>query len=429
MIGTAFQALVSRMSCHWQSVRQLPQLHSQRSPGLVVPAVPARSLDSAAGWPGALPGGEGSITGTILITGAGGSIGSALCQRLLCLGPAKLVLLDHSETNLYQIDRRLRLESSGDRPMIVPALGSVTDSRFLRRLMALHPPQTVFHAAACKHVPLVEMNPLAGIETNVLGTQRLLDASLNATVRRFILVSTDKAVRPQGVMGATKRLAELLVQDSAREAAITRFAIVRFGNVLGSSGSVLPLFREQVARGGPVTLTDPEATRYFMTPDEAIDLLLVSADLAERRNAPTFVPRMGRAISMRAFAESVIREAGLRPRDVDHPDGDIEITSIGLRSGEKLHEELHLSAHPRPTLHPRILRIDEPSLSQSAMALALEELETAIRHGSDTAGRKALFRWAAVEADALAATRRPTVDAAPLPARGPHLLHNATGGG
>jgi FlaA1/EpsC-like NDP-sugar epimerase len=301
--------------------------------------------------------------------------------------------------------------------------------------MAQHPPQTVFHAAACKHVPLVEQNPLAGIETNVLGTRRLLDASVSTAVRQFILVSTDKAVRPQGVMGATKRLAELLVQDKAREAAITRFAIVRFGNVLGSSGSVLPLFREQVARGGPVTVTDPEATRYFMTPDEAIDLLLASVGLAERRFAPTFVPRMGRAISMRHFAEGVIREAGLRPRDENHPDGDIEITSIGLRSGEKLHEELHLSACPRPTAQPRILRLDEPSLSPAAMARALEELDAAFLQGNETAGREALFRWAKADVEAAAPLppRWPMIAAAPRPARGPargpHLMQNATGGG
>ncbi len=221
---------------------------------------------------------------SVLVTGAGGSIGSELCRQLLAQQPERLVLYEVSEPALYTIDRELRELGASASTEIIPVLGSVTDARTTRLVLAQHGVDTVFHAAAYKHVPLVEQNPVAGIANNVFGTRTIADACVEEGVQRFILVSTDKAVRPTNVMGASKRLAELVVQDRAKRSQHTRFSIVRFGNVLGSSGSVIPLFREQIARGGPVTLTHEDVTRYFMTISEAAKLVLTAGPSTTRRN-------------------------------------------------------------------------------------------------------------------------------------------------
>jgi FlaA1/EpsC-like NDP-sugar epimerase len=267
----------------------------------------------------------------------------------------------------------------------------VTDSRIARMVMAEQAIEVVIHAAAYKHVPLVEANPIAGLANNVLGTRTLADAAEAAGVGRFILISTDKAVRPTNIMGASKRLAELVIQDLAKRSRGTVFSMVRFGNVLGSSGSVIPLFREQIQRGGPVTVTHDDVTRYFMTLSEAVRLVLLAASLAQpgpHKGGDVFVLDMGKPIRIRDLAEQMIREAGYRVRDEKTPDGDIEITLIGLRPGEKMHEELLIGEGLLTTPHPKILRAREDSLSELEMAKALQLLRTAVATGDAVAARQ-----------------------------------------
>lgn len=327
----------------------------------------------------------------VMVTGAGGSVGSELCRQVLAMGPARLILFEMCEYALYAIDRALR--EAGTEVEIVPVLGSVTDGRLLREVMRAQGVTVVLHAAAYKHVPLVEANPVAGLANNVLGTRTLAEAAVECRVRRFVLVSSDKAVRPTNVMGATKRAAELLVQDIAVRAPGTAFAMVRFGNVLGSSGSVIPLFREQIARGGPVTLTHPEVTRYFMTMDEAARLVLLAGSYGGRGHCDVFVLDMGRPVRIRDLAEQMILAAGLTPRDADHPDGDIEIVVTGLRPGEKLHEELLIGDGLLPTPHPRILRAAERGLSPMQIASLLREAREAVVSGDAVAARAVLFAY------------------------------------
>lgn len=349
--------------------------------------------------------GPTSYTGSVvMISGAGGSVGSELCRQILMHQPAKLVLYEVSELALYQIERDLR-EASHKGVEIIPVLGSVADTRLTRAVLSQHKVDTVFHAAAYKHVPLVESNPVAGITNNVFGTRVLADACAELGVQRFILISTDKAVRPSNVMGASKRLAELVVQDRSKRSHSTHFAIVRFGNVLGSSGSVIPLFREQIARGGPVTLTHEDVTRYFMTIAEAAKLLLMTgtflADgpLPGRANrgisnaaADVFVLDMGEPVRIRQLAEQMIQGAGCTVRDASNPNGDIEIKIIGLRPGEKLHEELLIGQSLLRTPHPKIIRASEESLSELEMAHAMRELAGFVATGDVDAIRNYTMR-------------------------------------
>ncbi|MDE2131986.1 MAG: polysaccharide biosynthesis protein [Betaproteobacteria bacterium] len=320
---------------------------------------------------------------TVLVTGAGGSIGSELCRQIALLHPAALVLLEASEHALYQIDRELR--AIADFPL-VPALGSVADAALVARLLAAHGVETVFHAAAHKHVPLVEQNVLEGVRNNVLGTWTLVRAAFDAGVATFVLISTDKAVRPANVMGATKRWAELIVQAAAREAAeagrTQRFCAVRFGNVLGSSGSVIPLFREQIAAGGPVTVTHPEVTRYFMSIHEAVELVIQAGSLA--RGGEIFLLDMGEPVRIEDLARNMIRMAG-------YQDG-IDIVFTGLRPGEKLTEELLIaSSAASPTAHPKILRASEPVLAPALLGERLDALRERLAAG-DEAALRALLR-------------------------------------
>ncbi len=327
---------------------------------------------------------------SILVTGAGGTIGSELCRQLLSYQPRKLVLFEMSEVALYDIDRELRARPDAGKTQIVPLLASVTDSRAARSAMADHGINVVLHAAAYKHVPLVEANPIAGMSNNVLGTRTLADAADEAGVERFILISTDKAVRPTNVMGASKRLAELVIQDLAKRSRQTVFSMVRFGNVLGSSGSVVPLFKEQIARGGPITLTHDDVTRYFMTIAEAVKLVLLAGSFSQtgsHSGGDVFVLDMGKPMRIRDLAEQMIQAAGYSVRDHDHPDGDIEIQMIGLRPGEKLHEELLIGEGLLTTPHAKILRAREVSLSELDMAKALQTLRNAMATGDAEAAR------------------------------------------
>ena len=302
----------------------------------------------------------------VLVSGAGGSIGSELCRQLLALGPRRIVLFELSELALYTTD--LELRGLTDRIEIVPVLGSVTDEALCRSVLRQNAVDIILHAAAYKHVPLVEMNPIAGLRNNVLGTKALADAARDSGVERFILVSSDKAVRPTNVMGASKRLSELIIQDMATRPG-PLFSMVRFGNVLGSSGSVIPLFQDQIANGGPVTLTHRSVTRYFMTIDEAARLLLIASALTA--GGDVFVLDMGRPVAIFDLARQMIEAAGYTVRDAAHPDGDIEIQVTGLRQGEKLHEELLIGEGRVTTEHPKITRAREGCLSEIEVATAL----------------------------------------------------------
>ncbi|MDQ2634788.1 MAG: polysaccharide biosynthesis protein [Pseudomonadota bacterium] len=292
----------------------------------------------------------------ILITGAAGSIGSALCRTVAKLNPEKLILMDFNEHGLYEIDREI---AAGASFPVMPVLGSVTDAALVRQLLGENRVETIYHCAAFKHVSMVEANCLEGARNNVIGTWTIVEAAYECGVRNFILISSDKAVRPTNAMGATKRWSELVVRHHATRsdnAGVERnFAAVRFGNVIGSSGSVVPLFREQIAAGGPVTLTHEDMTRYFMSVQEAAELIVQATALS--RSGDVLLLEMGEPVRIRELAEDMILLAGRSVRNADNPDGDIEIITIGARKGEKLHEELvHDPANLSPTSHPKILR-------------------------------------------------------------------------
>ena len=307
----------------------------------------------------------------IMVTGAGGSIGSELCRQLLALEPAALLLVEIGEFGLYEIDRELiaRAQERGSNVRIVPLLGSVCDQARMEEVVGTWRPDTIYHVAAYKHVPLIEHNPVEGVRTNVFGSFTLASVAAEWRVRDFVLISTDKAVRPTNVMGATKRGAELAVQALNQAWPPTRFSIVRFGNVLGSSGSVVPLFRQQIRAGGPVTVTDRRVTRYFMTVSEAAQLVLQAAAMAQ--GGEVFVLDMGEPVRIGELARNMIELTGLTVRSADHPRGDIEIVEIGLRPGEKLYEELLIGNSPSATAHPRIWKADEPFLPLDQLRASL----------------------------------------------------------
>jgi FlaA1/EpsC-like NDP-sugar epimerase len=313
----------------------------------------------------------------VLVTGAGGSIGSELCRQIMRNGAAKLVMLDVSEFALYSIEEELKRESAVKGiPQIefAPILGSVTDFGHVLEILRTHEVHTVYHAAAYKHVPLVEANPLVAIRNNIVGTYEVAEAARSAGVLDFILISTDKAVRPTNVMGATKRAAEQIVQAYAARDTGCRYSMVRFGNVLGSSGSVVPLFRRQIELGGPVTLTDRRVTRYFMTIPEAANLVIQAGGLAQ--GGEVFVLDMGNPMKIAELARTMIRLSGLSVRNAEHPDGDIEIVEVGLRPGEKLYEELLIGDEARPTSHKRIMMAHESYLPWDEASRLLELLTT-----------------------------------------------------
>ena len=320
--------------------------------------------------------GPGIAGQVVLVSGAGGSIGAELCRQILALRPCRLVLLERSEPSLYAIDQELRRSLSTD-VELVAVLGSAADSKLASRVLQEQAVQVVFHAAAYKHVPLVQANPLAGLANNVLGTLVLARAAARSGVASFTLISTDKAVRPTNVMGASKRAAELVIQALAQELPATRLAMVRFGNVLGSSGSVVPLFREQIAKGGPITLTHPEIIRFFMTIPEAAQLVLQAAVLA--RGGDLFLLDMGEPVRILDLAKQMVRLSGLSLRDGQHPQGDIEIICTGLRPGEKLYEELLIDAESEPTSHPLIYRATEGAIPPEQLWPQIEAMEAAIQ--------------------------------------------------
>jgi len=329
-----------------------------------------------------------SVSGrVVMVTGAGGSIGSELCRQIALLDPARLVLVEINEYALYRVQQTL-LELGFSE--LVPALGSIEDRDWLRDLIRHYGVTTIFHAAAYKHVPLVEQNALQGIRNNVLGSKALVEAALAEGIERFVLISSDKAVHPTNVMGATKRWSELLVLAAAhrctQERLSCRFSMVRFGNVLGSSGSVVPLFKRQIERGGPITVTHPEVTRYFMSIHEAVELVLQASSLAE--GGEVFLLDMGEPVPILDLARKLVSLAGLSLRDSAHPEGDIEIVFTGLRPGEKLHEELVIGANVQPTRHPKIRRANEPWIDADRLQAWVRLLEQAIARRDDALARE-----------------------------------------
>ena len=312
----------------------------------------------------------------VMVTGAGGSIGSELCRQILSVSPSKLLLIEQSEFALYGIHQELEEKLAGREIVLVPLLASVQDDDRMREIMSTWHPDTVYHAAAYKHVPLVEHNPAEGIKNNVFGTLRTAQAAAENGVSDFVLISTDKAVRPTNIMGASKRLAEMVLQALAATNPGTKFSMVRFGNVLGSSGSVVPKFRQQIRDGGPITLTHPEITRFFMTIPEASQLVIQAGAMA--KGGDVFVLDMGQSVKIMDLARRMIELSGLTVKDEENPDGDIEIETTGLRPGEKLYEELLIGDNPKPTSHPRIMKAHEDFLSWSDLEAKLNTLEMAL---------------------------------------------------
>lgn len=312
----------------------------------------------------------------VLVTGAGGSIGSELCRQIVAVGPRSLLLVEQSEFALYAIHQELEERCASAGIALVPMLASVRDADRMRDIMQTWRPATVYHAAAYKHVPLVEHNPMEGLRNNVVGTWTAASAALEAGVSDFVLISTDKAVRPTNIMGASKRLAEMVLQAFADANSGTRFSMVRFGNVLGSSGSVVPLFRQQIREGGPITLTHPEVTRYFMTIPEAAQLVIQAGAMAH--GGDVFVLDMGEPVKIHDLAHRMIELSGLTVQDEANPEGDVAIVITGLRPGEKLYEELLIGNRPESTPHPRIMKSHEEFLPWSELQVRLEQLGQAM---------------------------------------------------
>lgn len=312
----------------------------------------------------------------VMVTGAGGSIGSELCRQIISVGPAKLLMIEQSEFALYAIQQELEQKLIMSASVLIPLLASVQDEERIWEIMSNWQPDTVYHAAAYKHVPLVEHNPSEGIKNNIFGTLRTAKAAADSGVTDFVLISTDKAVRPTNMMGATKRVAEMILQAIAADNPKTRFSIVRFGNVLDSSGSVVPKFREQIRNGGPITVTHPQIIRYFMSIPEAAQLVIQAGAMATE--CDVFVLEMGQPVKITDLARRMIALSGLSECDEDNPDGDIAIEIIGLRPGEKLYEELVLGNNLKETYHTKIRKAQEAFVPWQELRLKLEELNVAV---------------------------------------------------
>lgn len=332
---------------------------------------------------------------TVLVTGAGGSIGSELCRQILTSEPDKLILFEQSELNLYLIEREFNdfITSNKLKTKLITVLGNVTDEKRVSEVLSLYNVNTIYHAAAYKHVPLVEHNITEGVKVNTIGSYTVATAAIKHNVETFILISTDKAVRPTNVMGASKRFAELVLQGLATQSSNTRFSIVRFGNVLDSSGSVVPLFREQIKQGGPVTVTHPEIIRYFMTIPEAAQLVIQAGAMGTKgAGGDVFVLDMGEPVKISDLAIKMIRLMGFTLKDENTPDGDIEIEFTGLRPGEKLYEELLIGDNAIGTSHPRIMRAEEEAHTWDEIQRYLEQLEIAISQSNSEEVRQLLIQ-------------------------------------
>ena len=327
----------------------------------------------------------------VLVTGAGGSIGQEICRQIVRYDPSILLLLDSSEFALYSIEHELRKHlGSGACTELVPLIASVRDRDRIDSIIGQWRPTTIFHAAAYKHVPLIEFNVTEGILNNTFGTLNIAEAAIAHGVSNFVLISTDKAVRPTNVMGATKRAAENVLQALAARRTGTCFSMVRFGNVLGSSGSVVPLFRSQIVEGGPITVTHSEMTRYFMTIPEAAQLVIQAGAMAT--GGDVFVLDMGEPVRIIDLARNMVTLSGLTLRDDDNPDGDIEIRVTGLRPGEKLYEELLIGDNPEPSSHPRIMRAREGFIEETRLRALLASLHQRLMEGDIPAAKAILMQ-------------------------------------
>lgn len=312
----------------------------------------------------------------VMVTGAGGSIGGELCRQILMFNPSKLILIDHSEYALYKIHQDLVKKFTSQKEVLVPLLSSIKDKERMAKIMSVWSPHTIYHAAAYKHVPLVEFNVAEGIRNNLFGTMVMAHLALQCGVSDFVLISTDKAVRPTSIMGASKRLSEMVLQALAENGCKTKFSMVRFGNVLNSSGSVVPKFNQQIKDGGPITITHKDVTRYFMTISEASQLVIQAGAMA--KGGDLFILDMGQPVKIVDLARRMIDLSGLTVRDDQNPSGDIEIEFIGLRHGEKLHEELLIGNKSETTSHPQIMRANEEFISQKELNDNLKVLESAL---------------------------------------------------
>jgi FlaA1/EpsC-like NDP-sugar epimerase len=320
----------------------------------------------------------------VMVTGAGGSIGSELCRQILRRKPKTLIILDQSEFSLYSIEREFK--SNTYSVEIISILCDVLRADEVKTVINKYQVDSIYHAAAYKHVPLVESNIISGINNNVFGTLSVLKAMQDTSVKKFILISTDKAVRPTNIMGATKRIAEMLVQSYAEKSQGTVYSMVRFGNVLGSSGSVIPLFKEQIKAGGPITVTHPDITRYFMTIPEAAELVLQAGAMATGREL--FVLDMGEPVKITELAKNMIRLSGFSVRDHDNVDGDIEIKFVGLRPGEKLYEELLIANISSRTEHPRIMKATEEGLETNELIGLIEQMKMCCDQSNDVRAKE-----------------------------------------
>jgi FlaA1/EpsC-like NDP-sugar epimerase len=401
--------ILKKMSGHHVAIRTLPSITDLAEGRVTTSDLRDLDIDDLLGREAVVPNhillAKNISTRVVLVTGAGGSIGGELCRQIIKLKPEKLLLVDISEFALYAIHSELEgiREASGDgnTTRIVPLLASVQDEERMREIMDTWLPETVYHAAAYKHVPLVEHNLAEGVKNNVIGTITTAQVAIEKGVSDFVLISTDKAVRPTNVMGASKRLAELCLQAlcalQAQQTADrgskktsqgappaqtskTKLSMVRFGNVLDSSGSVIPKFRKQIRDGGPITLTHPEITRYFMTIPEAAQLVIQAGAMA--KGGDVFVLDMGESVKIADLARRMVELSGLSVRDEATPDGDIEIVITGLRPGEKLYEELMLGDDPKPTMHPKIQRAQDPFISWHELEVDLETLRVLLSHNN-----------------------------------------------
>ena len=309
----------------------------------------------------------------VLVTGAGGSIGSELCRQILESKPKTLILVENSEFSLYSIQLELQGVAERHSVEVKSFLASVQDTSAINRIMSEWMPQTVYHAAAYKHVPLVEENWIEGVKNNIFGTLVCARAAIEHHTNKFVLVSTDKAVRPTNIMGASKRFSELILQALSIEQSGTCLTMVRFGNVLGSSGSVVPKFRQQIAEGGPISITDYRVTRFFMTTPEAAQLVIQAGSMAS--GGEVFVLDMGEPVKIYELARKMVELSGLSIKNKDNPTGDIELKEIGLRPGEKLYEELIIGNDLQQTLHPRISKAEEEAFTWSEITDALNQLQ------------------------------------------------------
>lgn len=377
-------------------VQTLPQMQDIVSGKITIADLREVEVDDLLGRdpvaPNELLMGRTIVGKTVMVTGAGGSIGSELCRQIMAIGPRRLVLVEMTEFALYQIEQELTgYMAAGHfraKVNIFPELINTTNARPVASLLETYQPDTIFHAAAYKHVPLLEHNPISGIGNNIISTKNLVLAAEKSGVSHFILISTDKAVRPTNVMGASKRVCEQILQAKAKDGSKTKFSMVRFGNVLGSSGSVVPRFKEQIASGGPVTLTHKEIIRFFMTIPEAAQLVIQAGSMA--KGGEVFVLDMGKPVKIYDLACTLINLSGLTIRDEANPDGDIAIEEIGLRPGEKLYEELLIGENPMPTKHKRIMQAMEGHMSWGDLTKALESLESHVLTGNREAAVKLL---------------------------------------